>query len=160
MMDQTTFLYAVAIVLVFYLVWLLFKKNPEMRRFVITHLWESDSHYRSDIESIMRLTMMACEEASVPHMLYCGSVLGYVRHRRVIPGDEDGDMMVMGGDIKGLQKANWHKYGLYITMLSECCSGKMTVTTDMDQVTLFRVHHTSKSEPYVDIYIGDLSIGV
>lgn len=70
----------------------------------------------NDIKSLLYENMEkfdhACRSYNIPYFIVAGSLLGAVRHKGIIPWDDDIDVGIMEYDLERFKQIDWDRYGL------------------------------------------------
>lgn len=102
-----------------------------------------------EIKKILKIINNVLEENKIDYMMCGGTLLGAIRHKNIIPWDDDADINIFDKDIDKFEKIDWGKYNLrldkhWIGYKLSFRDGIKAVEDGKEQIWNF---------PFVDIFI-------
>jgi hypothetical protein len=96
-----------------------------------------------ELRRLLTASLQVLNQASIPYVLSWGTLLGAVREGRIIPTDDDADILLFGED--ALQRA--------VRAVRDAGIPNATIFPGVDKYILHSTHYT---HPHVDFYVADL----
>lgn len=69
-------------------------------------------HLKNKFYSLFEKFINICNEHDITYFIIAGTLLGSIRHKEMIPWDDDIDVGILDSDLQKFQMIDWGKYGL------------------------------------------------
>ena len=99
---------------------------------------EQKGHFYRLMNRVDRL----CNDHDIPYFIICGTLLGSIRHKKMIPWDNDIDIGIMKKDLEKLKSLDLQSYGIESGNLDENHIGK-----------LFFPEHYENGEKFESVFV-------
>jgi hypothetical protein len=119
------------------------EKKPNKELVPLTFVQEME------VKKLLKIIHNALEENKIDYMVCGGTLLGAIRHKNIIPWDDDADINIFDKDTDKFEKIDWGKYGCrldkhWIGYKITFKDGKKAIENGVEQVWNF---------PFVDVFI-------